>query len=129
MRLGKIEKYVLVWAYTYHNEAYMYVSKSGALLSYARHKLGYASNPRPASVRPVLPKRLYNSLHVSFSRALRSLAELGLLTITRQRGDIRGYGMSLRGGMTGRRQVFFNLTEEGRRAASRLISEEGRLDT
>jgi hypothetical protein len=77
MRLGKVERFILCWAYEQHRN-YAFFAKSNVLLSYARrhHRIKLVN---PSNIKAQMPSGLYNTLHVCFSRALRSLARKSLI--------------------------------------------------
>jgi hypothetical protein len=79
MRLGKIEKYILCWIHRQHDPPEDYQSKSGALLSYARKHYSNGIPKHAYNIKSHMPNKIYNKLHVSFFRSLKSLEEKGLV--------------------------------------------------
>lgn len=134
-RIGKIEAVTVVWAYTYHNgQLGAYLSKSALLMHYARRYLeipGLRDRHVAGSINSLYPPRLYQTVHASFSRALRRLAEQGLIELDNRRSlqakdcdgaGIRGedstFGIATRGY---RRDSFFRLTDGGSEKARELL--------
>lgn len=134
MQLGKIEKYILVWGHRQHEvrgvqRVYstlvsrgldgQYLGKSGALLSYARELLGKGAVPKhSANIKSCLPARIYSTLHSSFTRALKRLAEKGLLVYEPDGTLLRSLKRNMvksfkKPGQKGYRRSMFMLTPRG----------------
>ena len=132
MRFGRIQKYLLTWQVRFHafRGTNLYLSKSGAILSFARNELGYSINPRPKSVKLVLPPLLYKNLHVSFRRALLELEKKGLV-ICKSRSKIlaedvtqvEASGLFSKSQLT-RRDTYYTITELGHRVGSDLLKDD-----
>ena len=131
MRLGKIERHILVWAHRRHRvteRGDIYYSKSGALLSYARERYPGLALPKTCwNIKSRIPRETYTRLHVSFTKALKSLQEKELVVyvpnahrLTRKRrGPYLETLTTLRGKPGARRSLFY-LTKEGDRIGRQL---------
>jgi hypothetical protein len=146
VRLGRIEKFLLVWALRNRASATMtfwpyWVSKSGAILSFARCELGLDLPKVVGCLSDHLEKRLYRNLHSSFSRALRRLHERGLIDYLADARELdnqpgvwvglqKNYSRGPRRGVWGvaRRRSAFRLTADGREIAGDLYRREERAE-
>jgi hypothetical protein len=108
----------------------VYHAKTAAILSYAREYEPFVVPKHTANLRRCLPTNVYVRLHVSFSRALRTLAEKGLIHYTRSEADVRrvhrlAVVKSFRSGSRERRRTrrksVFVLTDAGASEAARLL--------
>lgn len=79
MRLGKIEKYILVWDYQQHDSCRELHSKTGVMLSYIRANSDSRIPRHTYNLKALLSEKEYRNLHVSFNRALKNLANKGLV--------------------------------------------------
>lgn len=128
-RIGKIERHILLWSYRLHTEEGRFHSKSGALLSYARTELKLAVPKQAKYVRRHLPRSVYNRLHVSFTRALRSLRAKGLIEyFSDARGlvahaDLELWALHEEDSIRYVRRSAFRMTSQGRKLAQQLYRE------
>lgn len=148
MKLGKIERHILIWAHRQRDERGVrcdgraYHGKSGALLAYARERFGTYAIPKTSlNIKATMPREAYSRLHSSFTRALKRLAEKGLIVYEprvqrlleearriRKRGRAQRRGevlpsaetTSLPQGRPGARRSMFVLTPEGESVARKL---------
>jgi len=79
MRLGKIEKHILAWAYRRRGRSIDFVSKTGAMLSYVRRHSSGRTPRHTYNLKALLTEKEYRSLHTSFFRAIKTLAAKGLV--------------------------------------------------
>ena len=82
MRLGKIEKHILTWDYQQHDSCREFHSKTGVILSYIRANSNFRIPRHTYNLKALLSEKEYRNLHVSFYRALKNLANKGLVDYT-----------------------------------------------
>lgn len=141
-RLGKIEKHILIWSYQQHDSYREFHSKTGAILSYVRSRPGFRIPHHTYNLKALLSEKEYKNLHVSFYRALKSLAAKNLVEYKycpdpelyiegiREENDLYGHidflGISRSYGTVEKRYIrksIFRLTGDGRKKV-RMILEQ-----